>query len=99
LARSVYERGLFSASATSEDKHAHFLTKVNIQMCRDCHRFYIISYEKNEKGQAVETSYELDIGAKLSGIVRPQSGDWETDQAQEMFRRKKDDDRRDLSCF
>lgn len=43
-------------------------------MCRDCHKFFIIAYEKNERGEAVETGYELDIKIAFSGVVRPESG-------------------------
>jgi hypothetical protein len=39
-------------------------------MCDKCHRFFIISYEKNEKGEVVEVGHELDIQVKSSGIVR-----------------------------
>ena len=39
-------------------------------MCDKCHRFFIISYEKNEKGETVEVGHELDIHVKSSGIVR-----------------------------
>jgi hypothetical protein len=85
-------------SSTVEEKHAHLLTKTNIQMCRDCHRFFIITYEKNERGEAVETSYELDIHATLSGIVRPESPEWER-QTPENYRRKRDNNHKELTCF
>jgi hypothetical protein len=39
-------------------------------MCDKCHRFFVISYEKNEKGEVVEIGHELDIRVKSSGIVR-----------------------------
>jgi len=84
-------------SRTVEEKHAHSLTKTNIQMCRDCHRFFIITYEKNERGESVETGYELDIQATLSGVVKPQSGELEA-RAADDFRRKKEDNK-ELTCF
>lgn len=68
-------------------------------MCRDCHRFFIITYEKNERGEAVETGYELDIKATSSGIVRPQNTEWDPHKTPEFYRRRKSDDRRELSCF
>ena len=67
-------------------------------MCRDCHRFYIITYEKDEKGQAVETGYELDIRATSLGIVRPQNGDWDSSKNSQIYREKKDE-YREVSCF
>ncbi len=67
-------------------------------MCRDCHRFYIITYEKNERGQAVETGYELDIRATSLGVVRPQNGDEESSKNSQVYDEKKDDDR-EVSCF
>ena len=39
-------------------------------MCDKCHRFFVISYEKNEKGEVVEIGHELDIRIKASGVVR-----------------------------
>ena len=62
------------ASRFSEETHAHLLTRTDIQMCRDCHKFFIITYEKNERGEAVETGYELDIKLAFSGVVRPEIG-------------------------
>jgi hypothetical protein len=44
-------------------------------MCDKCHRFFIISYEKNEKGEVVEVGHELDIQVKSSGAVRVDEGD------------------------
>jgi hypothetical protein len=44
-------------------------------MCDKCHRFFIISYEKNEKGEVVEVGHELDIRVKSSGAVRVDEGD------------------------
>jgi hypothetical protein len=85
--------------ATVEDTHSHFLTKTNIQMCKDCRRFFIITYEKNERGEAVETGHEIDIRITSSGIVHPKPGDWDPAQSTEAYRRKKEDDRRELSCF
>jgi hypothetical protein len=81
-----------------QDTHAHQLTKTNIQMCRDCGRFYIITYEKNERGEAVETGYELDIKATKSGIVTPQDGDWVPPHTSQYHPSKRND-RRELTCF
>jgi hypothetical protein len=39
-------------------------------MCDKCHRFFVISYEKNEKGEVVEIGHELDLRIKSSGVVR-----------------------------
>jgi len=39
-------------------------------MCDKCHRFFVINYEKNEKGEVVEVGHELDIRVKSSGVVR-----------------------------
>jgi hypothetical protein len=39
-------------------------------MCEKCHRFFVLSYEKNEKGEVVEIGHELDIRIKSSGVVR-----------------------------
>jgi len=44
-------------------------------MCDKCHRFFVISYEKNEKGEVVEVGHELDIHVKSSGIVRVDEGE------------------------
>jgi hypothetical protein len=44
-------------------------------MCDRCHRFFTISYEKNEKGEVVEIGHELDIRIKSSGVVRVDEGD------------------------
>jgi hypothetical protein len=43
-------------------------------MCDKCHRFFVISYEKNEKGEVVEIGHELDISVKSSGVVRVDEG-------------------------
>ncbi|MBO0888335.1 hypothetical protein J2P12_04460 [Candidatus Bathyarchaeota archaeon] len=86
-------------SGTLEDAHAHLLTKTNIQMCRDCGRFFIITYEKNERGEAVETGYELDIKATKSGVVTPQDADWVPPHTSESYHPSKRNDRRELTCF
>jgi hypothetical protein len=39
-------------------------------MCDKCHRFFVISYEKNDKGEVVEMAHELDIRVRSSGIFR-----------------------------
>jgi hypothetical protein len=39
-------------------------------MCDKCRRFFVISYEKNERGEVVEIGHELDIRIKSSGVVR-----------------------------
>jgi hypothetical protein len=44
-------------------------------MCDKCHRFFLISYEKNEKGEVVEIGHELDIRVKSSGVVRLDEGE------------------------
>jgi flagellar basal body rod protein FlgF len=44
-------------------------------MCDKCHRFFVISYEKNEKGEIVEIGHELDIRIKSSGVVRVDEGE------------------------
>jgi hypothetical protein len=44
-------------------------------MCEKCHRFFVISYEKNEKGEVVEIGHELDIRIKSSGVVRVDEGE------------------------
>jgi hypothetical protein len=44
-------------------------------MCEKCHRFFVISYEKNEKGEIVEVGHELDIRVKSSGVVRVDEGE------------------------
>ena len=46
-------------------------------MCDKCHRFFVISYEKNEKGETVEVGHELDISVKSSGIIRPEEEGWQ----------------------
>ena len=43
-------------------------------MCDKCRRFFVISYEKNEKGEVVEIGHELDISVKSSGVVRVDEG-------------------------
>ena len=87
------------ASRDFDSKHAHLLTRVNIQLCRDCRRFYVITYEKNEKGEAVETGYELDIRVTSSGIIRPPAGDWETIETSPHSLQKREEARGELSCF
>lgn len=82
-----------------EKKHAHSLTKVNIQMCQECRRFYIITYEKNDKGEAVETGHELDIHIVSSGVVHPETANWDRPQLSAVLSRTKNDDRKELSCF
>jgi hypothetical protein len=47
-------------------------------MCDKCHRFFIISYEKNEKGEVVEIGHELDIQVKSSGVVRVEGDEQQT---------------------
>jgi len=44
-------------------------------MCDKCHCFFVISYEKNEKGEVVEIGHELDIRVKSSGVVRLDEGE------------------------
>jgi hypothetical protein len=44
-------------------------------MCDKCRRFFVISYEKNEKGEVVEIGHELDIRIKSSGVVRVEEGE------------------------
>jgi len=44
-------------------------------MCEKCHHFFIIGYEKNEKGEVVEIGHELDIRVKSSGVVRVDEGE------------------------
>jgi len=44
-------------------------------MCDKCHCFFVISYEKNEKGEVVEIGHELDIRVKSSGVVRVDDGE------------------------
>ena len=46
-------------------------------MCDKCHRFFVISYEKNEKGETVEVGHELDIRVKSSGIIRAEEEEWQ----------------------
>jgi hypothetical protein len=46
-------------------------------MCDKCHRFFVISYEKNEKGETVEVGHELDIRVKSSGIIRTDEEEWQ----------------------
>jgi hypothetical protein len=46
-------------------------------MCDKCHRFFVISYEKNEKGETVEVGHELDIRVKSSGIIRADEEEWQ----------------------
>jgi hypothetical protein len=67
-------------------------------MCRDCHQFYIITYEKNETGQAVETGYALDIRATSLGVVRPQNSDGKSSKNSQVYHGKKDEDL-EVSCF
>jgi hypothetical protein len=66
--------GLWRALESINEK-AHSLTRATIQMCDNCHRFFIISYEKNEKGEVVEIGHELDIRIKASGVVRVDEGE------------------------
>lgn len=85
------------ASRFSEETHAHVLTRTDIQICRDCHKFFIITYEKNERGEAVETGYELDIKLAFSGVVRPDS---EASRSRELPSNHKDDrELQEQSCF
>jgi len=44
-------------------------------MCEKCHRFFVLSYEKNEKGEVVEIGHELDIRIRSSGVVRVDEGE------------------------
>src|SRR2546422_10383920 len=79
-------QGLWRALESVDEKHAHSLTRSTIQMCDKCHRFFVISYEKNEKGEVVEIGHELDIRVRSSGDVRvdegePQRGFVETPRA------------------
>lgn len=46
-------------------------------MCDKCHRFFVISYEKNEKGETVEVGHELDIRVRSSGIIRADEEEWQ----------------------
>ena len=66
-------------------------------MCRDCHKFFIITYEKNERGEAVETGYELDIKLAFSGVVRPET---EGSRSRELSGNRKDNkELQEQSCF
>jgi hypothetical protein len=47
-------------------------------MCDKCHRFFVISYEKNEKGETVEVGHELDIRVRSSGIIRADEEEWQS---------------------
>ena len=58
------------SSSPSDDSHAHALTRVNLQICGTCHRFFAITFEKNYKGESVETAHELDIRIRSSGTVK-----------------------------
>jgi len=69
-------------------------------MCQDCHRFFIIAYERNDRGESVETGYELDIRVLSSGMVKAQSGEWEPPSTVEDYhRRRSDNDSNEKSCW
>ena len=63
------------SSTTTLDKHAHDLTRVNLQFCTGCKRFFVISYEKSERGETVETGHELDVTITRTGVVTLQEGE------------------------
>lgn len=60
---------------TTDEKHAHDLTRVNLQFCTICKRFFIISYEKSERGETVETGHELDVTITQTGVVMLQENE------------------------
>ena len=57
-------------------------------MCDKCHRFFVISYEKNEKGEVVEIGHELDIRVKSSGVVRVEEGEQQSGFERNVSARK-----------
>jgi hypothetical protein len=88
-----------SASTTRDNDHYHLLTKTNIQMCQDCHRFFVITYERNEKGEFVETGLELDIRVTRAGVVKPETEPKESALAPETMRRRSSQSSRDETCW
>ena len=55
------------------------MTRVNVQVCETCHRLFIITYERKPKGKLIETGHELETRIKLSGVVRAQDPDGQTE--------------------
>jgi len=84
-------------SKTSND-HSHQLARTNIQICQECHRFFVITYEKNEKGEAVETGYELEVRAKKIGVVTPDRDSIEGTEGSENSPRRNIPNSRNETC-
>jgi hypothetical protein len=63
---------------------------VNLQFCTICKRFIIISYEKNERGEAVETGHELDVKVTSSGLVKLQENGSKNIQSDGLVRKHRD---------
>lgn len=83
----------------TSDDHSHQLVRTNIQICQECHRFFVITYEKNEKGEAVETAYELDAHAKQIGPVKPDIDSTEIIRVAERRPRRNAGNSRDETCW
>jgi len=76
-------------STTTDDKHAHDLTRVNLQFCTICKRFFVISYEKSERGETIETGHELDVTITKTGVVTLQENEKHMDSNGQMKTRRK----------